>query len=106
MGTKQGWHYIGGWLYNIIKCNETVRILKPALITTQLWNRGTAWNTGFTQQHMPHSISSFILPIIPESLHSTVKGILCSRKPGIYGYCFLLMLEVWVDVNVKIKNVI
>jgi len=91
-------------LYNIIQCKETVYILKPALITTQLWNRGTARNTDLTQ-HMPHSISGFILPIIPASLHSTRKGILCSRKPGISGYCFLLMLEGGVDVNVKVKNV-
>jgi hypothetical protein len=58
------------------------------------------------QQHMPHSISGFILPITPASLHYTLKGILCSRKPGISGYCFLLMEEVWADVNVKVKNVI
>jgi len=55
---------------------------------------------------MPDSILGFILPIISASLHSPGKGILCSRKPGISGYCFLLMLEGWADVIVKVKNVI
>jgi hypothetical protein len=51
---------------------------------------------------MPHSISGFI----PTSFHSTLKGILCSRNPGIAGYCFVLMLQGWADVNMKVKNVI
>jgi hypothetical protein len=55
---------------------------------------------------MPHSISGFILCIISASLHSAPKVILCSRKPGMSGYCFLVMEEVWVDVNVEVKNVI